>query len=418
MTTVPWKKRKFGELFAIRHGYAFDGKFFSNSGPYVLLTPGNFYDEGGFKRKGEKEKYYSGKVPEAFILNSGDLLVAMTEQAEGLLGSTAVVPESGVYLHNQRLGLVTDLRGDEIDKLFLYYLFNTKQVRGQIRASASGVKVRHTSPSRIYEVEVEIPPLPVQRKIADILSAYDDLIENNTRRIKILEEMAQAIYREWFVHFRFPGHEQAAMVETELGMAPEGWESVALGQIAEINARSIRGSDLPGIIHYVDISSVSTGQINTITDMRFDQAPGRARRILRHGDTIWSCVRPNRKSYSLIISPTENMIASTGFAVISPLSVPYTYLHQSVTTDEFVAYLTNHARGAAYPAVTAEDFEHAIVQLPDPDLTHQYHAAVEPMFLLKHSLQKRNNMLRHTRDLLLPKLVSGEVDVSGLEVSS
>jgi type I restriction enzyme S subunit len=229
--------------------------------------------------------------------------------------------------------------------------------------------------------------------------------------------MAQTIYREWFVHFRFPGHEQVAMVETELGLIPEGWQRVALGQIAEINARSMRGSDSPGTIHYVDISSVSTGQIDTITDIRFDQAPGRARRILRHGDTIWSCVRPNRKSYSLIISPADNMIASTGFAVISPVSVPYTFLYQAVTTDEFVAYLTNHARGAAYPAVTAEDFEHAAVQLPDPGLTHQYHATVEPMFQLKHSLQRRNNTLRQTRDLLLPKLVSGEVKVGQARLS-
>src|SRR5207253_2618072 len=108
----------------------------------------------GFRSKGDKEKFYTGEVPPGFVLRRGDLLIAMTEQAEGLLGSSAIVPSDDLYLHNQRLGLVTDLRGDVVDKRFLYYLFNWREVRDQIRASASGVKVRHTSPQRIYEVRV------------------------------------------------------------------------------------------------------------------------------------------------------------------------------------------------------------------------------------------------------------------------
>ena len=138
----------------------------------------------------------------------------MTEQAEGLLGSSALIPESQKYLHNQRLGLVTRVRDDRIDKLFLYYLFNTRQVRAQIRATASGVKVRHTSPSRIGDVKVHLPEVTAQRKIAAVVSAYDDLIENNRRRIATLEEMAQSLYREWFVRFRFPGHENIPLVPT------------------------------------------------------------------------------------------------------------------------------------------------------------------------------------------------------------
>src|SRR5437016_1023077 len=165
-----WRETRLGGLIHIKHGYAFKGEYFSSSGPFVVLTPGNFYDEGGFKDKGDKEKHYVGEVPKDFILKKGDLLVAMTEQAEGLLGSSAIVPSSDYYLHNQRLGLVTEIDKTQIDRKFL-----------------SGTKVRHTSPSRIYEVTVSIPPLATQRRIAEILSAYDDLIENNARRIKILE---------------------------------------------------------------------------------------------------------------------------------------------------------------------------------------------------------------------------------------
>src|ERR1019366_4478535 len=98
----------------------------------------------------------------------------------------------------------------------IYYLFNYKPVRQQIRASASGTKIRHTAPSRIADVKVRIPSLPIQERIGVILSAYDDLIENSQRRIRILETMARSLYREWFVNFRFPGHEKIKLITTVL----------------------------------------------------------------------------------------------------------------------------------------------------------------------------------------------------------
>src|SRR5579884_4439521 len=120
---------RFAELFRVKHGYAFKSRFFDSSGPYALLTPGNFHEEGGFRDQGEKQKYYTGDVPEGFILSEGDLLIAMTEQAVGLLGSSAWIPESNRYLHNQRLGLIVDLDESRLDKRYLYYLFNTAEVR-------------------------------------------------------------------------------------------------------------------------------------------------------------------------------------------------------------------------------------------------------------------------------------------------
>lgn len=162
----------------------------------MVLTPGNFLEEGGFKEKADKAKWYIGPIPADYILSKGDLIVAMTEQAEGLLGSGALIPRSGVYLHNQRLGFVQIQGQQQADRLFIYYLFNSKPVRQQIRGSASGTKIRHTAPSRIADVKISVPPLPVQQRIAGILSAYDELIENSQRRIKILEAMAHALYSE------------------------------------------------------------------------------------------------------------------------------------------------------------------------------------------------------------------------------
>ena len=148
-----WKTKKLGDLIHIKHGYGFKGRYFTDNGSYILLTPGNFYDKGGFKHT-SRTKYYVGPIPEDFIHKRNDLIVAMTEQAEGLLGSTAFVPEDNKYLHNQRLGLISILDKFELDKRFLYRLFNTPIVRLQIRASANGAKVRHTSPSRIYLVKM------------------------------------------------------------------------------------------------------------------------------------------------------------------------------------------------------------------------------------------------------------------------
>jgi len=131
-------------------------------------------------------------------------------------------------------------------------------------------------------------------------------------------------------------------------MVPEGG-SEKLGKIADINASSLKKGQEPDEINYIDIASVSTGQIDKIEHLAHSDAPSRARRVVKSGDIIWSTVRPNRKSYSVILNPPPNLIVSTGFAVISAKHAPYTYLYHALTTNDFVGYLTNHATGAAYP---------------------------------------------------------------------
>lgn len=149
---------KLRELISVKHGWAFKGEFFSSVGEKIVLTPANFYESGGFKRTPGKEKYYLGSYPEEYLLNKGDLIVAMTEQSEGLLGSTGIVPYDGVYLHNQRIGLIT-AKSSNVDVRFINYLMRCPYVRWQIEASASGSKVKHTSPEKIGDVDVLIPPL-------------------------------------------------------------------------------------------------------------------------------------------------------------------------------------------------------------------------------------------------------------------
>ena len=395
-----------GEFFDVKHGYAFKSKFFTDAGPCIVVTPGNFYEKGGFRIRDGKEKFYVGEVPNGFLLNKDDLVVAMTQQGPGLLGSSALIPENDRFLHNQRIGLIVDLDESHLNKRFLFYLFNTRPVRGQIEGSSTGAKVKHTAPKRIKAVRIAIPPVEVQERIADILSAYDDLIENNRRRIALLEEAAQQLYKEWFVRLHFPGHENTIIIDG----VPEGWTIQTLSYVASVNGNNLPSS-FDGEIEYVDISAVSKGRIGKPTTYNYRDAPGRAKRIVRHGDIIWSCVRPNRRSHAIIWHPRPNLIVSTGFAVISSQSVSTSYLYQTVTSDAFVGYLENHAKGAAYPAVVAKDFEQAAILIPTTPVIASFNNAVEPMIELIHNLTTQNERLTEARDLLLPRLMSGEIEV-------
>jgi type I restriction enzyme S subunit len=159
-------KCKLGELIHIKHGYAFKGANFTNEGKYIVLTPGNCFESGGLKLKGEKEKYYSIEPPEEYILNEGDLLVVMTDlvNTAPILGGAFFIPDNDKYLHNQRLGLVSITDESKLSKAYLFYALNFNDYRSQIRGSASGSTVRHTAPERIYRCAINLFSLPIQKK--------------------------------------------------------------------------------------------------------------------------------------------------------------------------------------------------------------------------------------------------------------
>ena len=169
-----WEVKELGEFFEIKHGFAFDGKFFEPSGEHILMTPGHFNEEGGFRDQVEKTKYYTGEIPEDYLLAKDDLVVAMTEQKSGLLGSAAFVPEDDRYLHNQRLGLIVDLDTKRLSKRFLFNVFNTPHLRVEVAKTSTGSKVKHTSPTKLRAVKVGIPPtLKEQEEIATALATTE-----------------------------------------------------------------------------------------------------------------------------------------------------------------------------------------------------------------------------------------------------
>ena len=293
--------------------------------------------------------------------------------------------------------------------------YTLKAKREEISAIASGSATPIINKTSFSNVQISVPPLETQRRIASILGAYDDLIEVNRRRIAVLEEMARGLFEEWFVRFRFPGHEAVPILDTADGPLPEGWRNDTLANVAAINAASLRPANAPAEIGYIDISSVSPGKIDTINHMPFAEAPGRARRIVTDGSILWSNVRPNRRSFAVVLDPTPEIVASTGFTVLDAHDTSFAYLYHWVTTDNFVGYLAGNAQGAAYPAVTAATFERALIMLPPANLVERFTDFAEPMLRLADRLRKTNGLLAASRDLLLPRLISGQLSVAEAE---
>ena len=308
MTMADWQTLSLGDALTFQRGFDIT-KDDQRDGPYPV-----------FSSSGPKTTHAEFKVrgPGVIIGRKGSL-------------GTVFYSDGDYWPHDTTLW-VKDFHGNH--PRFAYYFLQTMGFE-RLDAGASNPSLNR---NHIHTIPVRWPKLSLQRRIANILSAYDELMENSQRRIRILDETTRALYREWFVHFRFPGYEKLPRVASPLGDIPKGWEVKKLTHVAEVNRAQINARNAPDEVHYIDISSVSPGQIDTVTTYAFADAPGRARRIIQHGDVLWSCVRPNRRSHAQVMRPESNTIASTGFAVLTATKVPFTFLYFATTTDDFVAY--------------------------------------------------------------------------------
>ena len=407
-----YDEKKLGDLIEIKHGFAFEGQFFVEEGPYILLTPGNFEEAGGFRRRDEKQKHYDGPVLQEFILKPGDLLVAMTEQGEGLLGSTAFVPDGKPCLHNQRLGLIQARPGAAVDLKFIYYLFNSRSVRTQIRASSSGTKVRHTSPSRIYSVVAAVPDLPIQRRIASILEAYDGLIEVNRRRIALLEETARRLFEEWFVRFRFPGHDNHPIAGTSGGPLPKGWRREELGALCTEIRDSVSPADVEGDTPYVGLEHIPRRSITLDAWGRADEVTSTKLRF-RTADVLFGKIRPY--FHKVVFAPFDG-VSSSDAIVIRSRTRDLTGLALSVvSSDRFVAHAVATSNGTKMPRANWGVLAHYPVPIAPDEVMKPFNEAVVTRAELAASLNRANVRLAASRDLLLPRLMSGELSVSAAE---
>ena len=277
---------------------------------------------------------------------------------------------------------------------FLNYFIAAPSFIAHASNISSGTRMPRANWKVLSESKWLFPPLPTQNKIASILSAYDDLIENNLKRIKILEEMAQMIYREWFVNFRFSGHEKVKMVKSELGMIPEGWEVKKLGDFMELAyGKALKADDRRD----GKVPVFGSGGICGYHDKALVKGPGII--VGRKGNVG-----------SVFWSDDDFYPIDTVFYVKTELELHYVYynlLNQNFfNTDAAVPGLN---RNQAY----SNKFLH-----PDEVLMKTFAEFINAIFEQKKTLKVKNDNLRKTRDLLLPKLISGEIDVEGLDIST
>ncbi len=321
----------------------------------------------------------------------GDVAVVRT----GYPGTACVVPASLPVSNCADLVVITP--SGKLNPYFLAAIFNSAWGRASVAGNLVGVAQQHFNVGAAKEMFINLPSRPEQDKIAGILSAYDDLIENNLRRIRILEEMARALYREWFVHFRFPGHEALPRVDSPLGPIPQGWEVKKLGDIANIawgdtsttkasykeeGYAAYSASGLDGKMDHYDFD------LKGIVLSAIGAQCGRT--WLARGK--WSCIKNTIRFWS------KDECASTEFLFIS------------TEGQDFWP-----RRGAAQPFISQGDAERKELLIPDSvtmrSFTNIVANALEQIAILQSQIQN----LRRTRDLLLPRLLSGEVPISVLE---
>jgi type I restriction enzyme S subunit len=356
----------------------------------------------------------------------GDVLLTR----EAPLGEVAIVRDEERTFLGQRVMLY---RADHsvLDPRFLFYSVRGPYLQRQIHAhSGSGSTVDHIRVPDCSKFELPLPPLPEQRAIAHILGTLDDKIELNRRMNATLEAMARALFQSWFVDFdpvraKAEGRQPAGMdaataalfpdafEESALGAVPVGWRARRVSELADINASTLRRSEPLEVIDYIEISEVMRGEIGSVTRYMRGTEPSRARRKLRHGDTVISTVRPDRGAYFLCLCPSETLIASTGFAVVSPRDGNWAFLYAALTRQEVGEELGRRADGGAYPAIRPEAVGELTLTVPSQsDLVSIFQQLVAPELDRVHQNRIEGQTLTTLRDALLPKLLSGEVRVS------
>lgn len=397
------------DVIRIKHGFAFKGEHFSDEETgYAVLTPGNFSLSGGFQ---ETDKFYDSDVfPQEFVLSAGDLIVTMTDLSKeaDTIGYAALVPENSKhrYLHNQRIGLVTVFNPD-FEKEYLYWLMRSPHYQRTIANSSNGATVHHTSPEKICRYRFEKRSKRVQSCIATILSTYDKLIEVNNKRISVLEEMAENLYKEWFVRFRFPGHESVPF-ENSL---PQGWEKKRINELCTfLNGFAFKSEeyDENGEFIVVTIKNVQDGLFDLSSIERIGTIPKRMPEYcrLKKGDVLMSLTGNVAR---VCIVSENNCLLNQRVCRIESDYPHYSYLF--FKQEAIYSTLCNLAYGTAQLNLSPILAGKLKVALPPAPLRKQFNDSVSTLFEQRQVLIEENNNLIKQRDLLLPRLMSGKLEV-------
>ena len=331
----------------------------------------------------------------------------------GTIGRIALVPNIDVTNRTtfQKSVAILKPQKDRVLPNWLYYNLIAK--KEALIATAGGTAQKNLLLRDLRAFKVSLPSYPTQQKIAAILSAYDDLIENNTRRIKILEEMTQAIYREWFVNFRFPGHEGVLMVKSELGLVPDGWEIRKLGDIAEEVRRNVEPEMIDSDTPYFGLEHIPRKSI-ALSEWGFAKDVQSTKHQFFKGEILFGKIRPY--FHKVGVAPVDGVCSSDAI-VIRPKKVEYFGLVLfCVSSEDFVSQATQTSQGTKMPRANWNVLVNYPVVIPPKALLDEFNNIASDTVDLIITKIFQNATLRRTRDLLLPKLISGELDVSELDI--
>lgn len=344
------------------------------------------------------------------------------------VGGTGDVKFSPPKCFLTNLSIAAQIASPEVDKQFLFFRLNHPSL-WELRTGSAQAQI---TIERLNRHEVDIPSLPTQRKIAGILSAYDDLIENISRRITILEEIAQAIYREWFVHFRFPGHEKVRLIDSPLGKIPEGWQQTSLGEFVtrglvdlqtgpfgtQLRASDYTESGTPVInVRNIGYGSIRTDKLEHVPDIVADRL---SVHILKCGDIVFG--RKGAVDRHVLVTSTEDgWMQGSDCIRLRSLCEEVCSFYLSFAFRERMHHewmLSQCSHGATMASLNQDVIRRIPVHIASKSVRNSYYRMSVDVVREISTLRRKADNLRQTRDLLLPKLISGQLDVEELYIET
>lgn len=427
------KKYKLSELMEVTRGMSLCGKYYATEGDLMRLTLGNFdYRNNCFKDDKSKDNlFFSGDVKDEFILNKGDIITPLTEQAIGLLGSTAKVPCSGKYIQSQDVGLIKC--NEKLHPDFAFYLIPSKLVRNQLSAAAQQTKIRHTSPDKIKSCTVWIPEYLNQEKIGRLLSSLDDKITLNRRMNAKLEQMAKRLYDHWFVQFDFPNADgnpykasggKMVWDETLKREIPEGWKVKKLGELFTTNRGvSYSTKTITGEIGIpmINLASFSPDGSYKIDGIKVYTGEYTQEKVLKPFDLVMCNTQQTAIDFSkdiigkalLVPDIFEGDITSSHH--VNTLKVHDEklkfYLYRLFNTNYFHAYISHFASGTNIMGLDFAGVENYTAAIPSDEILSKFADFTLNIEKKKSEIIRENTKLISLRDRLLPLLMNGQGEI-------
>ena len=415
------------DYIRIKHGYAFKGQNISTiDNNVVLVTPVNFAIGGGFKE--DKCKYFDAEYPDDYVLKADDLIVTMTDLSKTIdtLGYSALVPDGKskrVYLHNQRIGLVT-INSDELNKHYIYWFMRSSYYQKMIAATSTGSTVHHTSPDRILDIEIELPKLENQNKIAAFLDNIESLIQLNVEINNNLEQQAVVLFRSWFSAFSLSPN--SPRINSEFGEIPEDFTVVKVGSLPMLVTDYVANGSFaslkanvnlyqePNYAYFIRNTDLKSGSFGVFVDQHSYEFLSKS--TLYGGDIIISNVG-DVGSVFLCPKLDGRMTLGNNIIMLRPEDdhLRY-YLYIWFKYLQGQALIQGIKGGSAQPKFNKTDFKNTSVLVPPKDILTRFHETVAPMFETISQRQTETFRLADLRDTLLPQLMSGEIDVSNLDL--